>query len=101
MYHELAVGYRVIAAQSSTCWFQPDSASAVGSMVSMPSARRWSRQSTTQSTCCSIDTTMLDSTDGLPGPVMVKKLGKPRLVRPRYVDGPSAHLPAKVTPSRS
>ena len=26
-------------------------------------------QSAIQSTCCSIETTMLDSTDGLPGPV--------------------------------
>jgi hypothetical protein len=26
---------------------------------------------------------MLDSTEGLPGPVMVKKLGKPTVVSPR------------------
>src|SRR3954467_2448226 len=57
-------------------------------------------QSLTQSTCCSIDTAMLDSTEGLPGPVMAKKLGKPTVVRPRYDDGPSAHLSFSVTPSR-
>jgi hypothetical protein len=36
MYQELAVGYKVMAAQSWTCWFHPDSASAVGSIVSKP-----------------------------------------------------------------
>ena len=70
-------------APSSTCWFHPASASGVGSMVSKPRARRSSRQPATQSTCCSMDTAMLESTDGLPGPVMVKKLGKPTVVRPR------------------
>ena len=35
---------------------------------------------------------MFDSTDGLPGPVMMNRLGKPALVRPRYVRGRSAHL---------
>jgi len=55
----------------------------VGSIVVIPSARRWARQSATQSTCCSIDTIMFDSTEGLPGPVMVKRFGKPTLVSPR------------------
>ena len=32
---------------------------------------------TPKSTCCSIDTIMFDRTDGLPGPVIVKRLGKP------------------------
>ena len=37
-------------------------------------------QSAIQSTCCSIDTTMLLSTDGLPGPVIdeqVREAGEP------------------------
>ena len=41
------------------------------------------RHSATQSTCCSIDTTMFDSTDGLPGPVIMKKFGNPVVMRPR------------------
>ena len=40
-------------------------------------------QSATHSTCCSIATIMLVSTDGLPGPVMVNRLGNPATVRPR------------------
>ena len=30
------------------------------------------------STCCSMDTTMFDSTEGEPGPVIMKRLRKPR-----------------------
>ena len=30
-----------------------------------------------QSTCCSIDTIMFDSTEGLPGPVTMKRFGNP------------------------
>ena len=40
-------------------------------------------QSAIQSTCCSMDTIMLLSTDGLPGPVIVKRFGKPATARPR------------------
>ena len=40
-------------------------------------------QSATQSTCCSIATSMLTSTDGLPGPVIVNRFGKPAIPRPR------------------
>ena len=83
MYQELAVGCSVMAAQSWLCWFQPASASSVGSITSRPSARRSFRQSATQSTCCSIDTAMFDRTDGLPGPVIVKKFGNPVVIRPR------------------
>ena len=43
---------------------------------------------------------MFESTDGLPGPVMVKKLGKPTVVSPRYVEGPSAHFSRNESPSR-
>ena len=40
-------------------------------------------QSAIQSTCCSIAWIMLASTEGLPGPVMVNKLGKPAEAIPR------------------
>src|SRR5689334_7578371 len=100
MYQELAVGNSVIRAQSSTCVIQPASAVGVGSIVVDPSARKWARQSAIQSTCCSMDAIMFDRTDGLPGPVMAKKLGKPTVVRPRYVSGPSAHFCFSDTPSR-
>src|SRR5579862_7366904 len=92
MYQELAVGCKVMAAQSWTCWFQPDSASAVGSIVSKPTSRRSLRHPVTHSTCCSIDTVMFDRTEGLPGPVSMKKFGNPAVMRPRYVDGPDAHF---------
>jgi hypothetical protein len=45
-----------------------------------------------QSTCCSMETIMLLITDGLPGPVMVNRFGKPAMPRPSSVRGPSAHL---------
>jgi hypothetical protein len=51
-----------------------------------------SRHSATQSTCCSIDTVMFDRTEGLPGPVSMKKFGNPAVMSPRYVDGPAAHF---------
>ena len=38
---------------------------------------RCRRQSAIQSTCCSIDAIMLDFTDGLPGPVIMNRLGNP------------------------
>src|SRR5437763_547256 len=44
-------------------------------------SRRWphrrAMQSAIQSTCCSIETIMLLSTDGLPGPVIVNRFGEP------------------------
>ena len=83
MYQELARGKSVMSPQSLTCCTQPASASGVGSMTSSSSSRMCARQSLTHSTCCSIDTTMFDSTDGLPGPVIVKRFGKPIVVRPR------------------
>ena len=43
---------------------------------------------------------MLDSTDGLPGPVMANRLGKPAIVSPRYVRGPWAHFSFSDNPSR-
>src|SRR5512135_3821791 len=98
MYQELARGKRVMSAKSLTCCTHPTSAVGVGSIVVRCCSRMWTRQALTQSTCCSIDTTMFDRTDGLPGPVMVKKFGKPLVIRPRYCFGPSAHLRASATP---
>ena len=83
MYHELAVGNSVMSPQSLTCVTQPAWAVSVGSMRSNPSSRRRSSWSAIQSTCCSIDTDMFDSTDGLPGPVIMNRFGKPTVISPR------------------
>ena len=40
-------------------------------------------QSVIHSTCCSMDTAMFESTDGLPGPVIVKRFGNPADISPR------------------
>src|SRR5215210_1442932 len=98
MYHELAVGKSVMSAQSLTCCTHPASAVSVGSIRVNPWARRVSSWSATQSMCCSIDTVMFDSTDGLPGPVTMNRFGNPVVVSPRYVVGPCAHLSLSVTP---
>ena len=82
-YQELARGNSVASATSLTCATQPSSASGVASIVSSACSRRWPMQSAIQSTCCSIDSTMLLSTDGLPGPVTRNRLGKPAVARPR------------------
>src|SRR5262245_6552513 len=83
MYQELARGCRVIAAQSSQCCIQPASAVSVGSITVAPRCCMCVRQSPIQSTCCSIDTIMFENTDGLCGPVMVKKFGSPVVINPR------------------
>src|SRR5438128_1727054 len=57
-------------------------------------------QSAIQSTCCSMDTIMLLSTEGLPGPVMANRLGNPATVSPRYVRGPSVHASFSLRPAR-
>ena len=57
-------------------------------------------QPTIQSTCCSIETIMLLSTDGLPGPVTVNRFGNPAIVRPSDERGPSAHFSRSDRPSR-
>ena len=57
-------------------------------------------QSTIQSTCCSIETIMLLRTEGLPGPVTVKRFGKPAIVRPSAERGPAAHFSRSDRPSR-
>ncbi|CAB4594758.1 unannotated protein [freshwater metagenome] len=83
MYQESVSWNRVMSAQSVQCLRHASSASGVGSMVSKPLSRRSTRVSAIQSTCCSMDTIMLDSTEGLPGPVIMKRLGNPTVVRPR------------------
>src|SRR4249919_1111700 len=82
-YQELQLERRVMLATEPTWTFQASCASGSGSITATPLARRASMQSAIQSTCCSIDGSMLVSTDGLPGPVMVNRLGKPTTVRPR------------------
>ena len=66
-----------------TCSPQRSAASAVGSQRSTPWARIQEMQSVIHSTCCSIATGMLVSTEGLPGPVTVKRFGKPGTCSPR------------------
>src|SRR5438552_18641570 len=58
-----------------TCATHSSSASTVASIAARPCARKWVVHSAIQSTGCSIDTIMLLSTEGLPGPVIVKRLG--------------------------
>jgi hypothetical protein len=52
-------------------------------MVVLLVLRMVSMQCAIQSTCCSVETGMFDSTDGLCGPVIVKKLGNPAMATPR------------------
>src|SRR5262245_63311942 len=92
MYHELARGNRVAPASWLTWSTHASSASTVASIASSPCAPRYDRQSAIQSTCCSMAMTMLLRTDGLPGPVRMKRLGKPAVAIPRYVRGPADHL---------
>ena len=83
MYQESACGNNVASATSLTWATQACCASSVASMESRPWSRRYSMQSAIHSTCCSIETGMLLSTEGLPGPVMMNRLGKPAVATPR------------------
>src|ERR1700719_2110477 len=83
IYQELQVERSEPPATSRTRATQFSSASACASMRLSPSSRKYPMQSATHSTCCSIDGSMLVSTEGLPGPVMVKRLGKPAEIRLR------------------
>ena len=70
------MGKSVIAPQSLTCAY-PSGLSDLGGLDGLrPRERSSARQSATQSTCCSIDTAMFDSADGLPGPVIRKEVRK-------------------------
>ena len=82
-YQELHVERSEIAATSLTCSTHASSSEAKGSIVCAPRSRMWAMQSAIQSTCCSIDWIMLASTEGLPGPVIMKKFGNPCVDRPR------------------
>ena len=50
-------------------------ASCVASMIASLFRRMWAMHSVIHSTCCSIDTGMFDSTEGLCGPVIMNRLG--------------------------
>src|SRR4029453_13396875 len=89
MYHEEQDERSVAPAASPTWPTHASSASRLAPIRVGPREGTCSMQSAIHSTCCSIDGSMLVSTDGLPGPVMVKKLGKPARGRPREVLGPS------------
>ena len=60
--------------------------------------RSQAMQSLIQSTCCSMETIMLLSTDGLPGPVIMNRFGNPAVIMPRYVRGPASHLSRSSRP---
>ena len=48
--------------------------------------------STAQSTCTSACRTMFASTDGLPGPLKLKRFGNRGTITPKNVTGPSAQI---------
>ena len=77
MYHDLARGKR-LASPTAVVLHPGVLRRALGSIAAIPCARRYAMHSAIQSTCCSIETIMLLSTEGLPGPVTVKRFGKPR-----------------------
>ena len=83
MYQELARGNNVLLATSCTCSTQLFSAANSGSTTDNPSLRILNSVSVTKSTCCSIDIIILLFTEGLPGPVIINKLGKEADIKPR------------------
>jgi hypothetical protein len=97
-YQESACGNSVEYATSVTCSIHAASASGVASAVASPRAVRYPMQSLIHSTCCSIDSAMLLSTEGDPGPVTMNRFGKPGVATPRYARGPAAQAEASVTP---
>ena len=68
---------------SFTCSTQSSSYLFIGSIVWAPMSLKWPMQSTIQSTCCSIDWIILAKTEGLPGPVIMKKLGNIAVESPK------------------
>ena len=78
-YHDLHEGSVNIvpSAVRFTMLIHSSCASAVASIVRSPAPRRCAMQSTIQSTCYSMETIILERTDGEPGPVIVHKFGKP------------------------
>ena len=83
MYQVSAVGNSEACASSWLCTTQASSACGAGSMARAPRSRTAPMIRAMNSTCCSIDTGMFDSTDGLCGPVMVNRFGYPALISPR------------------
>src|SRR3954469_3952880 len=61
-------------------------------MRARPWSRRYWRQSAVQSTCCSHARIIWLLTPGLCGPVIMNRFGKPAIISPRYVRGPSSHF---------
>src|SRR5438132_10224252 len=98
-YQELHDGNNVPSATSLTCATHSSSAAEVGSMHPRPRSRAYRMQSAIHSTCCSMLGSMLVSTEGLPGPVMVNRLGKSAIATPRYVRGPSVHFSSRLLPA--
>ena len=43
---------------------------------------------------------MLDSTEGLPGPVIMNRFGKPVTIRPSWLRGPCSHSADRRRPPR-
>src|SRR6202000_1072817 len=82
-YQESAFGNSVELATSDTCDIHARCASTLGSIVACPWSRSQTTQSMIHSTCCSMDTTMLENTDGDPGPVTMNMFGNPAAARPR------------------
>jgi hypothetical protein len=82
-YQESACGNSVEYATSVTCRIHAASASPVASAVAYPCADRYPMQSVIHSTCCSIDSAMLLSTEGDPGPVTMSRFGNPCVATPR------------------
>src|SRR5260370_7852780 len=87
-YQELHDGNNVPPATSLTCATHSCSAARDGSMHPRPRSRACKMQSAIHSTCCSMLGSMLGSTEGLPGPVMANRLGKPAVATPRYTPAP-------------
>src|ERR1700709_1878075 len=74
-----------------TCSGHSSCASADASTTRWPDARISPSSVVMNSTWCSIEVTMLVSTDGEPGPVTVNRFGKPATATPRYAVGAVAH----------
>ena len=99
-YHELHVDRSDTFETSVTCSTQLSSCSLVGSMVVTFVSLMCAIQSTIQSTCCSMAWIILARTEGLPGPVIINKLGKPAEAKPRYARGPASHFFKRLKPLR-
>ena len=75
MYQELVPGISVEFTTSATCVPQASCACGLASINASLFLRMWAMHSVIHSTCCSIDTGMFDSTEGLCGPVIVNRFG--------------------------